>query len=73
MRKLHRSLELNVISGSEHPKSLLFVPLIIGDKVKSYVSFQNVDKENAFSDSDVRLLETLANSYECGAGKCTTL
>ena len=53
---------LKVIAGTEMPKSLLFVPLISGDKVKSYVSLQNVDKENAFSDSDVRLLETLANS-----------
>ena len=26
------------------------------------MSLQNVDRENAFSDSDVRLLETLANS-----------
>ena len=26
------------------------------------MSLQNIDKENAFSDSDVRLLETLANS-----------
>jgi K+-sensing histidine kinase KdpD/CheY-like chemotaxis protein len=53
---------MNVLPGTEHPKSLLFVPLIIGDKVKSYVSLQNVDEENAFSDSDVRLLETLANT-----------
>ena len=43
-------------------KSAVFVPLIIGDKVKRYVSLQNVDKENAFSDSNIRLLETLANS-----------
>ena len=53
---------LKVVSGTEMPKSLLFVPLIVGNKVNSYVSLQNVDKENAFSDSDVRLLETLANS-----------
>ncbi len=53
---------LNVLPGTKHPKSLLFVPLIIGDKVKSYVSLQNIDIENAFSESDVRLLETLANS-----------
>jgi K+-sensing histidine kinase KdpD/CheY-like chemotaxis protein len=53
---------MNVLAGTEHPKSLLFVPLIIGDKVKSYVSLQDVDKENAFSESDIRLLETLANS-----------
>lgn len=53
---------LKVVAGTEIPKSLLFVPLIVGNKVTSYVSLQNVDKENAFSDSDVRLLETLANS-----------
>jgi GAF domain-containing protein len=53
---------MKVLPGTEHPKSLLFVPLISGDKVKSYVSLQNVDKERAFSESDVRLLETLANS-----------
>ena len=53
---------LKVIPGTEMPKSMLFVPLIVGEKVTSYVSLQNVDKENAFSESDVRLLETLANS-----------
>ena len=53
---------LTVLPGTELPKSLLFVPLMSGDKVKSYVSLQNIDKENAFSDADVRLLETLANS-----------
>ena len=53
---------MKVLPGTEHPKSLLFVPLISGEKVKSYVSLQNVDKEHAFSEGDVRLLETLANS-----------
>ncbi|TAL41981.1 MAG: GAF domain-containing protein, partial [Chitinophagaceae bacterium] len=53
---------LNVVKGTDMPKSILYVPLIVGNKVTSYVSLQNVDKENAFSDSDVRLLETLANS-----------
>jgi GAF domain-containing protein/CheY-like chemotaxis protein len=47
---------------SQPAKSAVFVPLLIGDKVKRYVSLQNVDRENAFSDSDIRLLETLANS-----------
>src|SRR5436189_4116376 len=36
--------------------------MIVGDEVTSYVSLQNVDKENAFSEADIRLLETLANS-----------
>ncbi len=50
------------VPGTKFPKSVLFVPLIIGDTVRGYVSLQNIDKENAFSDSDVRLLSTLANS-----------
>ena len=53
---------MKVVPGTELPKSLLFVPLISGDKVKSYVSLQNIDDINAFSESDVRLLETLANT-----------
>ena len=53
---------LKVIPGTEMPESAVFVPLIKGDKVTSYVSLQNVDRENAFSESDIRLLETLANS-----------
>ncbi|HET9824559.1 MAG TPA: GAF domain-containing protein, partial [Chitinophagaceae bacterium] len=53
---------LKVVPGTEMPKSMLFVPLVVGDKVSSYFSLQNVDKENAFSDAHVRLLETLANS-----------
>src|SRR5688572_29919915 len=62
VEKAFTEFGLKVIKGSEMPKSLLYVPLIVGNKVTSYVSLQNVDKENAFNDSDVRLLETLANS-----------
>ena len=53
---------LEVAPGTAFPKTMLFVPLIIGDTVRGYVSLQNLDIENAFSDSDVRLLSTLANS-----------
>ncbi|HET7377490.1 MAG TPA: GAF domain-containing protein, partial [Anaerolineae bacterium] len=58
-----RSLELDspVIAGDEI-KSYVGVPLLVGAEVKGVVSLQNVDRENAFSDSDVRLLETLASS-----------
>ena len=38
------------------------MPLKVGDKVTGYVSLQNIDVEHAFSDSDVSLLATLANS-----------
>ena len=52
----------NVIPGTDVPKSAVWVPLTVGDTVKGYISLQNIDRENAFSDSDVRLLSTLANS-----------
>jgi hypothetical protein len=48
---------------------MLFVPLI-GGVVKGRVSLQNLDREHAFSEADVRLFSTLANS-ECRLlGKC---
>ncbi len=49
-------------SVGEPPKSVIFVPMIVGDVVKGSVSLQNVDRENAFSDPDLRLLTTLTNS-----------
>ncbi len=50
-----------VLEGEE-PKSLLFVPMIVGNEVTGIISLQNLDVENAFSESDVRLLTTIANS-----------
>jgi len=50
------------VPGTVMPKSVLFMPLVVGQTVKGYVSLQNVDREHAFKDSDVRLLTTLANS-----------
>jgi len=44
------------------PKSALFVPLLVEDRVKGVISIQDLDREHAFSASDVRLLQTLANA-----------
>ena len=66
-----RLIEASVAMGVEHPepmpgtrlpKSALFVPLVVGDAVRGYVSLQNLDREHAFTPADVRLLSTLANS-----------
>jgi PAS domain S-box-containing protein len=51
-----------VIAGGESPKSVLFVPLIVGARGTGVISLQNVDREHAFSESDQQLLETLAGS-----------
>ncbi|MFI5134332.1 MAG: GAF domain-containing protein, partial [Chitinophagales bacterium] len=58
-----KSIEYNskVLHGAQ-PKSVVFVPLISGNEVKGMISLQDLDKENAFSDSSVNLLTTLANS-----------
>src|SRR5687767_1306412 len=53
--------EETVLEGEE-PKSLLFAPMIVGDNVTGIISLQNLDRENAFGESDVRLLSTIANS-----------
>jgi signal transduction histidine kinase/DNA-binding response OmpR family regulator/putative methionine-R-sulfoxide reductase with GAF domain/tetratricopeptide (TPR) repeat protein len=51
-----------VVPGTEEPRSMLFVPLITGNEVTGGISLQNIDREHAFSESDVRLLATLAGS-----------
>src|SRR5262249_14370904 len=46
----------------EDVKSRMDVPMFVGSKVKGMISLQNIDREHAFSESDLRLLQTLANS-----------
>ncbi len=52
--------ELQVMG--EEAKAGLWVPLIVGDTARGVISLQNLDREDAFSESDVRLLMTLAAS-----------
>ncbi len=46
----------------EASKSGVWVPLVVGDEARGVISLQNLDREDAFSESDVRLLTTLASS-----------
>jgi signal transduction histidine kinase len=50
------------LPGTDTPKSWLGVPMLVGGQVMGILSVQNVDHENAFQESDVRLLETFAAS-----------
>jgi len=52
----------HTIPGTITPKSWLGVPMIVGDQVTGILSLQNIDQENAFDESHVRLLQTLAAS-----------
>ncbi len=51
----------NVVIGQQ-PKSAIFIPMIVGDTVMGSVSIQNTERENAYNESDIRLLNTLTNS-----------
>ncbi len=44
------------------PKSAVYVPLLVGECVTGVINLANLDRENAFADSDIRLLQTLAGS-----------
>jgi GAF domain-containing protein/CheY-like chemotaxis protein len=60
MEKL--GIQLKIVAGGSYSKSLVFVPLLIGDQVVGAISIQNIDHEHAFTDSNLRLLTTFANS-----------
>ena len=48
--------------GTSEEKAAVFVPLVAGDQARGLISLVDTEREHAFSDSDVRLLQTLANS-----------
>jgi transcriptional regulator with GAF, ATPase, and Fis domain len=51
-----------VLPGGLMPKSSVYVPLIVGDQCRGLISLDDMQRENAFNESNVRLLQTLANS-----------
>ena len=56
-----RGVSIPVVQG-EPALSMVRVPLMVGGEVRGSISLQNLDRTDAFSDADVRLLTTLAAS-----------
>ena len=52
----------HVLPGAQGETSAVYVPLIADDQVQGLIKMMDMKREFAFGDSDVRLLETLANS-----------
>ncbi len=48
--------------GTDLSKSLAAVPIIVGDQATGVIMLENYEREDAFGDSDVRLMQTLASS-----------
>ena len=57
-----RRLGQPTLPGTITPKSWLGVPMLVGGQVTGILSLQNVEQENTFDESDVRILQTLAAS-----------
>ena len=51
-----------IVEGTESAKSIVFVPLRAQGTTRGLISLSDMAREHAFTDSHVRLLETLANS-----------
>jgi GAF domain-containing protein/DNA-binding response OmpR family regulator len=62
MEEATRKVGSYTVPGTDTAKSAIFVPLIVGDQVRGLICLSDFEREHAFSDSDVRLLQTLVNS-----------
>ncbi|WP_169749139.1 response regulator [Flavihumibacter petaseus] len=49
-------------ASSTPPKSAFYIPLTTGENITHYIGLIDHNKENAFTEPDIRLVETLANS-----------
>ncbi|MDE2004295.1 MAG: GAF domain-containing protein, partial [Betaproteobacteria bacterium] len=52
----------STMPGTRMEQSVIYVPLVAGEQARGLITLANYERERAFSDSDVRLLQTLANS-----------
>jgi signal transduction histidine kinase len=59
-----RVQEIGAIFPSDFdlPRSTVYVPLLVGETVTGVINVANLDREHAFSASDVRLLQTFGSS-----------
>ena len=46
----------------ERTKTVMMAPMIAGDELRGYITLQNIDRTNAYSEADLALLATIASS-----------
>jgi signal transduction histidine kinase/tetratricopeptide (TPR) repeat protein len=68
-----RLAEIGIVSqtvpGTKPAKSLIRMPIMDGDEVCGVIGLDNIDREHAFSEADIRLLATLASSMSVALEK----
>src|SRR5205823_11195133 len=50
------------VPGTDQSKSIISVPIISGDRVLGIINLENYERENAYGESELRLLTTIAAS-----------
>ena len=55
-----REYGIDIRAGTP-PKSMMLAPLVVGERVIGSLSLQNVERDNTFGESEIRLLSTLAS------------
>jgi signal transduction histidine kinase/CheY-like chemotaxis protein len=58
----YNSMLLGTNPGDVVVRSGMWIPMMVANEVRGVVSLQNLEHEEAFSEADVRLLTTIANS-----------
>src|SRR5262249_33964507 len=53
---------LTPLPGTDQSKSTISVPIISGDRVLGIIGLDNLERENAYGESELRLLTTIAGS-----------
>ncbi len=51
-----------ILPGTLSERSAVYVPLVVGDQCRGLITLSDFEREHAFTPSDVRLLQTLANA-----------
>jgi signal transduction histidine kinase/uncharacterized protein YigA (DUF484 family) len=51
-----------LVSGKPLEKSAVYVPMVVGDQARGLIKLYDMNREHAFSASDVRLLQTVAGA-----------
>src|SRR5207244_5662110 len=51
-----------VLPGTDQSKSMMAVPIITSDRVLGMIGIENYERENAYGESELRLLTTIAAS-----------
>jgi GAF domain-containing protein/CheY-like chemotaxis protein len=62
MLKHHQRLGMQSLPGTDIAKSIVYVPIIVANEMLGLMGMEDYTREHAYSESDVRLVETIASS-----------